>query len=185
GIHAGLLSYLDAGRVAEEEGAAAIGLHARTAAQLYAGDADWSAIAALKAAVRIPVLGNGDVWECWDALRMLRATGCDGVIVGRGCLPRPWLFAALAAVFRGSGPPPEPQHGRTAAGGPAAARLPRRARRRLPAAAGRGRRRLGRRARGRLSGGAPRGSGARLARRLSRPPARRRIGPDAEADARR
>src|SRR5204863_169737 len=68
GIHDGLLTYLDAGRVAEAEGAAAIGLHARTAAQLYAGDADWSAIAALKAAVRIPVLGNGDVWECWDAL---------------------------------------------------------------------------------------------------------------------
>src|SRR6266403_3855147 len=111
GIHDGLLTYLDAGRVAEEEGAAAIGLQARTAAQLYAGDADWSAIAALKAAVRIPVLGNGDVWECWDALRMLRATGCDGVIVGRGCLRRPWLFAELAAVFDGREPPPQPRLG--------------------------------------------------------------------------
>ena len=115
GIHDGLLTYLDAGRVAEAEGAAAIGLHARTAAQLYAGDADWSAIAALKAAVRIPVLGNGDVWECWDALRMLRATGCDGVIVGRGCLRRPWLFAELAAVFGGREPAPEPRLGAIAA----------------------------------------------------------------------
>src|SRR6266481_3152467 len=115
GIHDDLLTYLDAGRVAEEEGAAAIGLHARTAAQLYAGDADWSAIAALKAAVRIPVLGNGDVWECWDALRMLRATGCDGVIVGRGCLRRPWLFAELAAVFGGREPAPEPRLGAIAA----------------------------------------------------------------------
>src|SRR5437870_1618773 len=115
GIHDGLLTYLDAGRVAEAEGAAAIGLHARTAAQLYAGDADWSAIAALKAAVRIPVLGNGDVWECWDALRMLRATGCDGVIVGRGCLRRPWLFAELAAVFDGREPAPQPRLGEIAA----------------------------------------------------------------------
>src|ERR1051325_3846995 len=111
GIHDGLLTYLDAGRVAEDEGAAAIGLHARTAAQLYAGDADWSAIAELKAAVRIPVLGNGDLWECWDALRMLRATGCDGVIVGRGCLRRPWLFAELAAVFDGREPAPQPRLG--------------------------------------------------------------------------
>jgi nifR3 family TIM-barrel protein len=111
GIDDRLLTYLDAGRVAEAEGAAAIGLHARTAAQLYAGDADWGAIAALKAAVRIPVLGNGDVWECWDALRMLRETGCDGVIVGRGCLRRPWLFAELAAVFGGRVPGPQPRLG--------------------------------------------------------------------------
>jgi nifR3 family TIM-barrel protein len=111
GIDDGLLTYLDAGRVAEDEGAAAIGLHARTAAQLYAGAADWSAIATLKAAVRIPVLGNGDVWECWDALRMLRATGCDGVIIGRGCLRRPWLFAELAAVFDGREPGPQPHLG--------------------------------------------------------------------------
>jgi len=111
GIHEGLLTYLDAGRVAEDEGAAAIGLHARTAAQLYGGEADWAAIAHLKGAVRIPVLGNGDVWECWDALRMLRATGCDGVIVGRGCLGRPWLFAELAAVFDGREPGPQPRLG--------------------------------------------------------------------------
>src|SRR5205814_7174806 len=86
-------TYLDSGRIAEEEGCAAVGLHARTAAQLYDGAARWDAVARLKQAVRtIPVLGNGDVWEAEDALRMMRATGCDGVIVGRGCLGRPWLF---------------------------------------------------------------------------------------------
>src|SRR5262249_12005267 len=115
GIDDRVLTYLDSGRVAEAEGAAAIGLHARTAAQLYAGEADWDAIAALKVAVRIPVLGNGDVWECWDALRMLRASGCDGVIVGRGCLRRPWLFAELAAVFEGREPAPQPRFGDIAA----------------------------------------------------------------------
>src|SRR5262249_8510319 len=99
------------GQVAEAEGAAAIGLHARTAAQLYGGEADWDAIAELKATVGIPVLGNGDVWECWDALRMLRRTGCDGVIVGRGCLRRPWLFAELAAGFAGREPAPPPSRG--------------------------------------------------------------------------
>jgi nifR3 family TIM-barrel protein len=99
GIDAQVLTYLDAGRVASEEGASAIGLHARTAAELYHGAADWSAIAELKRSVTIPVLGNGDVWEAFDALRMMRETGCDGVIVGRGCLGRPWLFRELADVF--------------------------------------------------------------------------------------
>jgi nifR3 family TIM-barrel protein len=95
-------THLEAGRIGQEEGCAAVGLHARTAAQLYDGEARWEAIAELKQAVtRIPVLGNGDVWEAEDALRMMRTTGCDGVIVGRGCLGRPWLFRDLAAVFEG------------------------------------------------------------------------------------
>jgi nifR3 family TIM-barrel protein len=111
GVDDGLLTYLDAGRVAEAEGAVAIGLHARTAAQLYSGAADWDAIATLKQSVRIPVLGNGDVWECWDALRLMRQTGCDGVIVGRGCLRRPWLFRELAQVFDGREPDPQPDFG--------------------------------------------------------------------------
>jgi nifR3 family TIM-barrel protein len=115
GIDDALLTFLDAGRVAEQEGAAAIGLHARTAAQLYSGAADWNAIRALKAAVRIPVLGNGDIWECWDALRMMRETGCDGVIVGRGCLGRPWLFRELASVFDGIEPAPPPALGEVVA----------------------------------------------------------------------
>jgi nifR3 family TIM-barrel protein len=103
GIDEDHLTYLEAGRVAEGEGAAAVALHARTAAQYYSGTADWSAIARLKEAVTtVPVLGNGDVWSADDALRMVAQTGCDGVVVGRGCLGRPWLFADLAAAFAGS-----------------------------------------------------------------------------------
>ena len=105
-------TYLDAGRIAEEEGCAAVALHARSAAQLYDGRANWDAIAALKRAVRgIPVLGNGDIWEAHDALRMMRQTGCDGVVVGRGCLGRPWLFRDLAAAFAGRAPPAQPALG--------------------------------------------------------------------------
>ena len=111
GLDGSRLTFLDAGRVAEAEGARAIGLHARTAAELYSGEADWTAIAELVGAVSIPVLGNGDVWECWDALEMMRRTGCHGVIVGRGCLGRPWLFGELADVFAGREPPP-PAFGR-------------------------------------------------------------------------
>jgi len=106
------LTYLEAGRIGEGEGCAAVGLHARTAAQLYDGHADWDAIAALKGAVRsIPVLGNGDIWEAQDALRMMRQTACDGVIVGRGCLGRPWLFRDLADVFAGQVPRTPPNLG--------------------------------------------------------------------------
>jgi nifR3 family TIM-barrel protein len=104
GINHDHLTFRDAGRVAEDEGCTAVGLHARTAAQLYHGFADWEAIAELKQALRIPVLGNGDIWEAEDALRMMRRTGCDGVIVGRGCLGRPWLFRDLADVFAGRQP---------------------------------------------------------------------------------
>jgi nifR3 family TIM-barrel protein len=114
GVDEDLLTFLAAGRVAQEEGAAAIGLHARTAAQLYSGEADWSAIGALKAAVSIPVLGNGDIWEAFDALRMMRETGCDGVIVGRGCLGRPWLFRELAQAFAGVEPQEPPRLGEIA-----------------------------------------------------------------------
>ncbi|MEM7516287.1 MAG: tRNA dihydrouridine synthase DusB [Planctomycetota bacterium] len=99
GIEPDLLTFLDAGRVAQEEGAAAIGLHARTASELYSGTADWPSITELVNHVSIPVFGNGDIWEAWDALRMMRETGCAGVIVGRGCLGRPWLFGELSDVF--------------------------------------------------------------------------------------
>jgi nifR3 family TIM-barrel protein len=94
-------TFLDAGRIAEESGCAAIALHGRTAQQAYAGHADWDTIRALKAHVSIPVLGNGDIWEAADALRMIRETGADGVVVGRGCLGRPWLFRDLADAFAG------------------------------------------------------------------------------------
>ena len=112
GIDESLLTFLDAGRVAEEEGCRAVALHARTAAELYSGEADWSAIGELKAAVRsIPVLGNGDIFEAFDALRMMRETGCDGVVVGRGCLGRPWLFRDLVDIFDGREPAPPPTLG--------------------------------------------------------------------------
>ncbi len=101
-------THLDAGRIAETEGAAAVALHARTAAQRYSGTADWEQIAALKQHVQtIPVLGNGDIYDASDALAMMATTGCDGVVIGRGCLGRPWLFAELSAAFTG-GPPPTP-----------------------------------------------------------------------------
>lgn len=101
GIDSDHLTYLEAGRIAEGAGVAAIALHARTAAEFYSGNADWSAIAKLKETVTgVPVLGNGDIWSADDALRMVAETGCDGVVVGRGCLGRPWLFGDLAAAFR-------------------------------------------------------------------------------------
>jgi nifR3 family TIM-barrel protein len=101
GIDAEHVTYLDAGRIAQDEGAAAITLHGRTADQLYSGSADWAPIARLVEAVDIPVLGNGDIWEADDALRMVAETGCAGVVIGRGCLGRPWLFGDLAAAFAG------------------------------------------------------------------------------------
>ncbi|MFW6051816.1 MAG: tRNA dihydrouridine synthase DusB [Myxococcota bacterium] len=115
GIDEGLMTYVDAGRIAEDEGCAAVALHARTAAQLYDGEARWEHIARLKQAVTsIPVLGNGDIWEAYDALRMMRQTGCDGVVVGRGCLGRPWLFRDLADVFAGREPSDPPRFGEVA-----------------------------------------------------------------------
>ena len=112
GIDDDHLTYLDAGRVAEGEGAAAVALHARTAKQRYSGHADWNSIAVLKDAVRtIPVLGNGDIWTGEDAVRMMNETGCDGVVVGRGCLGRPWLFGELAAALAGEEIPAPPNLG--------------------------------------------------------------------------
>lgn len=103
GIDAEHVTYLEAGRIAENAGVAAVALHGRTASQAYSGEADWTAIARLKETVRsIPVLGNGDIWSAEDAVRMVEQTGCDGVVVGRGCLGRPWLFTDLAAAFAGS-----------------------------------------------------------------------------------
>ncbi|MBY6538171.1 tRNA dihydrouridine synthase DusB [Rhodococcus sp. BP-349] len=108
-------THLDAGRIAAGEGAAAVALHARTAAQRYSGTADWSEIARLKDHVRdVPVLGNGDIFDASDAARMMAETGCDGVVVGRGCLGRPWLFAELSAALRGTTPPTPPTLGEVA-----------------------------------------------------------------------
>ncbi|CAL8978916.1 putative tRNA-dihydrouridine synthase [Cellulomonas sp. T2.31MG-18] len=110
------LTYLEAGLRAQDAGVAAVALHGRTAADYYSGTADWDAIAALKAAVTdIPVLGNGDIWSAEDALEMVARTGVDGVVVGRGCQGRPWLFADLAAAFSGSDARVRPGLGEVAA----------------------------------------------------------------------
>ncbi|GAB2690925.1 tRNA dihydrouridine synthase DusB [Microbacterium marinum] len=108
GIDSDHLTYLEAGRIAEGAGVAAVALHARTASEFYSGNADWSAITKLKETVTsVPVLGNGDIWSAEDARRMMTETGCDGVVVGRGCLGRPWLFGDLAREL-GSGDAADP-----------------------------------------------------------------------------
>jgi nifR3 family TIM-barrel protein len=117
GIDDGHRTYLDAGRTAADAGVAAVALHARTAAQRYSGTADRSAIARLREAVpaEVPVLGNGDIFSAADALAMVAETGCDGVVVGRGCLGRPWLFGDLEAAFARRPLPEPPTLGRVAA----------------------------------------------------------------------
>ncbi len=104
GIDDDHLTYLDAGRIAAEAGVAAMTLHGRTTADLYSGTADWEAIARLKDLIgdAVPVLGNGDIFAAEDAVDMMAQTGCDGVVIGRGCQGRPWLFGDLAAALNGS-----------------------------------------------------------------------------------
>ncbi|MFJ5861523.1 tRNA dihydrouridine synthase DusB [Pseudarthrobacter sp. NPDC092439] len=117
GIDDDHLTYLDAGRIARDSGVAAVALHGRTASQFYSGQADWSAIARLREELPdIPVLGNGDIWSAEDAVRMVRETGVDGVVVGRGCQGRPWLFGDLQAAFEGSDLRHRPNLGQVADG---------------------------------------------------------------------
>ena len=101
GIDREHLTYRDAALLAQDAGVSYVALHGRTAADFYGGEADWEPIAELAGLLDIPVLGNGDVWEAEDAVRMMTQTGCAGVVIGRGCLGRPWLFADLAAAFAG------------------------------------------------------------------------------------
>jgi nifR3 family TIM-barrel protein len=115
GIDPDHLTYREAGRIAQAEGAQAVALHGRTASQLYSGTAQWAPIGELAADLSVPVLGNGDIWTAADALRMMRETGCAGVVVGRGCMGRPWLFGELAAAFAGTTPAPPPDLGGVAA----------------------------------------------------------------------
>ena len=115
GIDDDHLTFLDTGRIAEDEGVAWVALHARTALQHYAPPAHWERIAELRGVVAsIPVLGNGDVFCPEDAAQMIERTGCDGVVIGRGCLGRPWLFRDLAAAFAGEPVPPAPRLGEVA-----------------------------------------------------------------------
>ena len=111
GVDRDHLTHLDTGRIAAEQGVAAMALHGRTAQELYSGKANWDRIAELRASVpaEVPVYGNGDIWEAADALRMVEETGCDGVVIGRGCLGRPWLFAHLDAAFAGATVPDPPR----------------------------------------------------------------------------
>jgi tRNA-dihydrouridine synthase B len=94
-------NYLDLGRLCAANGVAAVAMHARTARQMFSGEADWSHIARLKEALPIPVIGNGDVATPDDALAMVRSTGCDGVMIGRGATKNPWLFRQIAARLSG------------------------------------------------------------------------------------
>jgi nifR3 family TIM-barrel protein len=112
GINDDIITFLDTGKTAEEEGISMIALHARTAEQHYAGTAHWDRIAELKQAITsIPVLGNGDIWEATDALKMMEHTNCDGVVIGRGCLGKPWLFRDLVDAFSGRDISPTPELG--------------------------------------------------------------------------
>ena len=109
-------THLEAGRIAADAGVAAVALHARTASQRYSGTADWSEIARLRDALpaEVPVLGNGDIFGATDALAMVAETGCDGVVIGRGCLGRPWLLGDLEAAFAGRPLPTPPTLGQVA-----------------------------------------------------------------------
>ena len=105
------LTYIEAGRIAAKAGVTWVALHARTAEQMYSGKARWQAIKTLVEELKefnVPVLGNGDIWSAQDALEMVKETGCEGVVVGRGCLGRPWLFGQLAAAFAGKEIPKDP-----------------------------------------------------------------------------
>ena len=104
GIDDNHLTFLDSGKIAEDAGCVGVTLHARTAYDLYSDHADWDAIRLLVEHINIPVFGNGDIWEPWDALRMLRHTGAAGIEIGRGCLGRPWLFNDLVSVLSGREP---------------------------------------------------------------------------------
>lgn len=108
-------TFMEAAHIAQEEGCAAVTLHARTTAEYYGGHADWDRIAELVQAVDIPVFGNGDIWTAEDALDMFAQTGCAGVAIGRGCQGRPWLFADIAAALAGSPERQEPTLGQVGA----------------------------------------------------------------------
>ena len=104
GIDSDHHTFLESAKSAADLGVTWVALHARTAAQLYEGRADWNKITDLVehlSNTSVPVLGNGDIWSGEDAVKMISQTGCAGVVVGRGCLGRPWLFADLVSSIAG------------------------------------------------------------------------------------
>jgi nifR3 family TIM-barrel protein len=104
GIRDDALNYLELGRICEAEGVDAVALHPRTARQMYSGRADWERVRALKAALSIPVTGNGDVVAAEDALRMFEETGCDAVMIGRASMKNPWIYRQVADALAGRAP---------------------------------------------------------------------------------
>ena len=92
---------VEVARLAEQAGASAVDVHARSVAQSYVGGPDWSVVARVKQAVRIPVMGSGGVRDAADAMRFLKETGADGVAIGRGCLGNPWIFQQARSLFTG------------------------------------------------------------------------------------
>ena len=110
----GELDCADFARMMQDAGASAICVHGRTREQYYSGKADWSAIRRVKEAVSIPVIGNGDVFNAEDGMRMLEETGCDFVMVARGALGNPWIFRELDAAWKGQAVPDRPDAGELA-----------------------------------------------------------------------
>ncbi len=97
---------LEIGKIAEEEGVSALTVHARTRDMLYSGKADWQYIKILKESLRIPVIGNGDIFEPEDAIKMLEITNCDGVAIARGAQGNPWIFRRILNLMEGKDAPP-------------------------------------------------------------------------------
>ncbi len=112
GIREEALGHLELGRICEGEGVDAVALHPRTAKQMFTGQADWTRIARLKEALKIPVVGNGDVTCAQDAVRMLRETGCDAVMIGRASMKNPWIYGQTAALLAGKHPIEPPAQAR-------------------------------------------------------------------------
>jgi tRNA-dihydrouridine synthase B len=108
GPAAGQETAVEVAQRAEDAGASAVSVHARSVAQAYVGGPDWGVLARVKQATCLPVLGGGGIREAGDAVRMLAETGVDAVAIGRGCLGNPWIFQQARALLSGGGKPPQP-----------------------------------------------------------------------------